>query len=54
MSGGAPCHCPPGCARTTYGATQSSAGFPNRASRVARDIEAEAERLQQQENTGGG
>ncbi len=38
LQGGAPCHCPPACARTTYGATLSGAGFPNGASRVLKDL----------------
>ncbi len=34
LQGGAPCNCPPTCARTTYSATLSSARFPNGASRL--------------------
>ncbi len=43
MKGGAPCQCQPACATTIYGATQSSAGFPNRASRVAAEVLRDAE-----------
>ena len=38
---GAPCRCPPACARTRYSASQSSAKFPNKASKLIREIVAE-------------
>ena len=34
LNGGAHCLCPPACARTTYSAAQSSADFPNKASKL--------------------
>ena len=38
LTDGATCVCPPACARTTYASAQSFAKFPNKASKMIRDL----------------